>query len=86
MYTRARKYNMKMQYLEMCPLFLRDFTGADCSGHEQPYISWRCHEALFLRGGEFTTLSFSQLIISHCAPLFLSFLHHCTSDFCSTVQ
>lgn len=63
MYAKARKCNMKMQYLEMCLLFLRDFTVAD----EQLYILWRCHEALFPRGGEFSTLSFSQLIISHCA-------------------
>lgn len=49
MNAKARKCNMKMQYLEdeIGLLLLRDFTVADCSGHEQLYRSLRCHETLF---------------------------------------
>lgn len=58
-----------MQYLEdeVCLLSLRDCTVADGTGDEQLYRLLRCHETLFSRGGEFTTLSFSQSIIPHCA-------------------
>lgn len=78
---------MKTRYLEdeMCPLFLRDFAVADCSGHEQLY-SLRNRETLFSGRREFTILSFSPSIISHCTTWFLSLLHHCTSDFWSTTH